>query len=681
MMFENFFLGWQQDIKLAMVPPVLCAIFRLLFIYLDGPKKLGQWDKGQLRDCFAYGFWWGMDIHSRYYLLSLVLATLPGAVFPAFYVYGSTVRLVLFTIYAVAIYAAFIGRRIYWYHFHDVYNRNMWLGKNADKRNLLDIFFNQNHGALLLLSLLPVTALAVLAGQAIMNTPLVPWLQADNAIAQYGANTLMFLASIAIYYWFNFGGTFRHRLKPEWDEVPPNVKNDAFLGKATMDDFVNLKIIFKHPVPEFMDKSDEEAAKGIKRLAPGFQGEPEENPLEYFKHEAKGAKITKPRHIFFVLEESHCQAIYDDIYSMLHITKYTKALRAEKDAVVFNNFQPAGLISQTALSGLLLGFYDCDIELNENKDMWQADLAKLPTALGAQLQRLGYKTHFWYGGSLNWGSLMHFTPAIGFDQSLGGPEYCPEDAPQTWLGVYDHIFLAETAKKIIAEDKGEYEFHFVYTTSNHGPYNLPYEEMGITEQEAVPELAGSLKQGDGDMRRFAGILYADKAVADFVKTMRDKYPDSLFILSSDHASAQIPVDKGILPRRDKTLREHLLTSFSMHHPELKQQWFSGDADKRLGEHLSILPTIMELIAPQGFTYYSLKPSLFEAADHVVTPYSWMNHETLGFYKDMTSQQLAASDKDIPMAAETAEYLEERTSLQDITAWMVKHPEVFVKEKQ
>ena len=34
-----------------------------------------------------------------------------------------------------------------------------------------------------------------------------------------------------------------------------------------------------------------------------------------------------------------------------------------------------------------------------------------------------------------------------------------------------------------------------------------------------------------------------------------------------------------------------------------------------------------------------------------------------------------------MAAETAEYLEERTSLQDITAWMVKHPEVFVKEKQ
>ena len=182
-MFENFFLGWQQDIKLAMVPPVLCAIFRLLFIYLDGPKKLGQWDKGQLRDCFAYGFWWGMDIHSRYYLLSLVLATLPGAVIPAYYVYGSGVRLVLFTIYAVAIYAAFIGRRIYWYHFHDVYNRNMWLGKNADKRNLLDIFFNQNHGALLLLSLVPVTALAVLAGQAIMNTPLVPWLQADNAIA------------------------------------------------------------------------------------------------------------------------------------------------------------------------------------------------------------------------------------------------------------------------------------------------------------------------------------------------------------------------------------------------------------------------------------------------------------------------------------------------------------------
>ena len=38
--FEAFFAGWQMDLRLAVVPPILCAIFRFIFIYLDGPKKI-----------------------------------------------------------------------------------------------------------------------------------------------------------------------------------------------------------------------------------------------------------------------------------------------------------------------------------------------------------------------------------------------------------------------------------------------------------------------------------------------------------------------------------------------------------------------------------------------------------------------------------------------------------------
>ena len=69
--FAGFFGGWQQDLRLAIVPPVLCAVFRFLFIWLDGPKKLSAWKGSQLRTCFSYGFWWGMDINSRFYLLTL----------------------------------------------------------------------------------------------------------------------------------------------------------------------------------------------------------------------------------------------------------------------------------------------------------------------------------------------------------------------------------------------------------------------------------------------------------------------------------------------------------------------------------------------------------------------------------------------------------------------------------
>ena len=64
-MFAEFFYGWQQDIRLALIPPILCAIFRLIFICKDGPKKLSEWSGEQLKICFSYGFWWGLDINSR----------------------------------------------------------------------------------------------------------------------------------------------------------------------------------------------------------------------------------------------------------------------------------------------------------------------------------------------------------------------------------------------------------------------------------------------------------------------------------------------------------------------------------------------------------------------------------------------------------------------------------------
>lgn len=671
--FAGFFAGWQQDVRLAVVPPLLCALFRYLFIRLDGPKKISEWSGKQLRTCFSYGFWWGMDINSRFYLLTLIAVTLPGAFITAYYAMGTTVRLILFVLYGIVLYIAFMGKMLFYYHFHDVYNRNMWLGKNADKKNLLDIFFNQNHGWRILAGLLPYSAALYLLGGWLQSLPLAELPVMSGTWAQYALNTGIFLFTIALYYWFNFGGTFRHRHKPEWDEVPPVVKQDIFLAKATMDDLVALKIVWKHPAPECMAKSEAAMAQDIRLVQPVFSGKATDNPLLHFRRQAKGAKIDKPSHIFFILEESHCQSLYDATYDMVDIVKYTKALRQEKSAFVINNFQPAGMISQTALGSILLGIYDCDVELNENKIIWDASLEKLPTAMAYQLGKLGYRTSFWYGGSLNWGSLVHFAPAAGFDKAYGGPEICPPDSPQTWLGVYDHIYLQAVADKIQQEADGRPEFHFVYTTSNHGPYAIPYETYGIHEEDALRLPLGDLKSGDMDVRRFTGILYADKAIGDFVEKMRQLYPDSLFVLTGDHSAAVAPLDKGLIPRKDMLLRERILTSFSLHHPQLKQEFFAGNI---LGEHQNILPTLMELIAPAGFEYYSLKSPLTEKIDHVVTPYSWMTARDIGYYKDNVWQQLAASKEEVPMENGNMKYEDEQSAWQEITGWLLQHPDLL-----
>lgn len=93
-MFELFWQGMQQDFKLMLVAPLVCAIFRLVFIWIYGPKKTpkGEWRKWF--ECFRYGFWWGLDFNAYVFLYAMVLVSLPGAFIPVYYELGDTVRLV-----------------------------------------------------------------------------------------------------------------------------------------------------------------------------------------------------------------------------------------------------------------------------------------------------------------------------------------------------------------------------------------------------------------------------------------------------------------------------------------------------------------------------------------------------------------------------------------------------------
>lgn len=671
-MFDAFFMGWQQDIKIAILPPLMCAIFRLAFILYFGPKKFNEWGYNRLYHCFRYGFWWGMDFNAYVYLVSLVLVSIPGVFFSSWFDMGDNIRIGAVTVYLVVLYVLFWTRMIFYYHYQDIINKNILFGKNADKKNLADIFFNQNNGIWILLSFIPYIAVCTGLGQMVLSIPQIGFVALENAYWQYTCNILMFISSLAIFYWFRYGGTFRHRLKPEWDEVPPVVKEEVFLGKATMDDLIALELVLKHPVPEFVRKDDEVAKASIKHICPDFTGGTD-NPLFRFRHIAKGPRIKKPKHIFYILGESQCQTPFDGIYDKLHLMDASKKFQQEKGTVTFSNFLPAGMISQTALGSILLGLYDCDLELNESKALWDCDTNKIPTALALQMKKLGYHTSFWYGGSLNWGSLMHFVPGAGFDEAHGGPDFCPPGSPSTWLGVYDHIYLNSIAEIIKKNEDNTPQFHFIYTTSNHGPYNLPYGDYGLNIDELMPEMPKKLRRDNREARRFMGVCYADRCIMDFVEDMRKEYPDSLFIVTGDHSAAVLPYDKGVIPRNYQTIRERMLTAFYIHHPDLTKAMFAHNV---LGEHQNILPTIMELIAPEGFEYYSIKPSLFEKIDHVVTPYSWMDAKYIGSYLDKTRQQLASSLEPVDTEVDVEEFAEERTSLEDITGWLVRHPEMI-----
>ena len=666
-MFAYFFAGIQQDLKLTLIAPLFCALFRLLFILIDAPVKSprGAWRKW--RECFRYGFWWGLDFNAYVFLYSMALVSLPGAFLPAYFAVGDTVRTVGLLVYLAVIYTAFAGKLIFWHHFHDTFNATLKLAGHADKKNFADIFFHEDHGVRILLGYLPVLALGYVLTRALLAIPCVPYVTLGSPVLQYALNTAVFLAAILLFYWLRYGGTLHHRNKPEWDEVPEIVKKDAFFGKAAMDDLVAFELAVRATVSPALRHTDAESAKVLAPILPRALGAGE-NPLALFRRTAKGAKIKKPSHIFLLFGESHAQAPFDDIYARLGIMAGSKALRAEPHTVAIENFLSGGLVSRPSLVSLLTGVFDANMELNEIKNFW----SKSPlTCLPRQLRRLGYRSEFWYGGALNHGSLEHFLPPLGFDAVHAGPDFCPKDAPRTWLGIYDHVFMAQAARRIAADTDETPVLHILYTTSNHGPYGLPYEKYGYDVEKVMPEAPDAVKNDKAAQKCLASAYYADQVLARFVREMREKFPDSLFIITGDHASGVIPFADGIIERREPSFRDVFLTSFAMLHPELTPEMLPNS----IGCHENILATLIELIAPAGFAYESVFPPLTEPLAHVVTPYCWLTKDALGDYKSGTAQPLAPSAGPVPTRTEVR-FTAEHDALVELSAYLVRHPELL-----
>ncbi len=672
MHFALFFEGIQEDFLLAAIPPVLCAVFRLAFVLVYAPPQSRRAGWRRWLECFRYGFWWGMDLNAYVFLALMVLVSIPAAFIPGYLAMDSLARIIILDIYCVALYLAFMGKMIFYYHFHDTFNPSIKLGLHADKKNFADIFFHQNHGFWILLGLVPYVALCSWLAAQLIALPEVPYVSLTSPELQYALNFVVFVAAILVFYWFRYGGTLNHRNKPEWDEVPESVKQDVFMGKAAIDDLEALKLALKYPVNEMLHHED---AESLSLLAPVLQEEisAEENPLQQFRRVAAGARISRPRHIFLLMGESHAQAPLDPQYRELHLMDASRELRAEPHTLAIDSFLPGGMRSRPSLVSMSLGIFDVDLELNEDKRFWERTV---PISMPRQLRRLGYRTEFWYGGALNHGSMEHFMPATGFDVCHAGPSLVDEKAPRTWLGIYDHVFLEAAAERIKAEDDGEPVFHFVYTTSNHGPYKLPFKELGVDIDEWMPELSRSLRY-DGNARRcMASCRYADDALIHFLQKMREVYPDSLFIVTGDHAANVIPHGKGLLSDSVENLREGVLTTFAISHPELTPDMLAGNT---IGGHMNILPTIMELVAPAGFEYYSLMPPLTEPIDHVVTPYCWMTRDTIGDYRSGLAQQLAPSAGELPVERMTR-FQAERDAWCELTGWMVRHPELMVSRE-
>ena len=674
-MSEQFFLSLQQNIKLMIWVPILSTIFRLLFMRVYNPYSTwtGRWKSvlGALR----YGFWWGMDFDAYVFLVPLVFVTIPALWFDTYHQYEDMVRLIGLTMYSCVVYAAFAGKMIFYKHFHDTYNYMVHYGKHAEKHNLIDVFFNQDRGALVLVGFIPVAIISWIVGHAFLSLPSIPYPAINSIWMTVVWNILLVVVSVIGFYWFRYGGTLSHDDKPEWDTIPTVVKEDIFFARATVPDLCALETVYKNPLRSEYTATEEDINDAISRVVPSKYKDiwhQLDNPLYAFKRIAKGPKISKPKHIFFIVGESIPQWSLDETHKLLNICPGLWNFKNQQHTVQIPNFLPAGNVSRPSIVSLMSGIYDAGLEINERENFWKG---AFPTSFAHQMKQLGYQTIYWYGGNASYGNFNHFGKAQGFDRVESASIFCGPNAPKTWVGVYDHIFLENIAQQIKEIDAPT--FHFIYTTSNHGPYKMEDDLFDYGPQKVMPDVGEDLRSNKTRNKELATYRYSDKAIFTFVESMQQFYPDSLFIVTGDHSNLFGSLNNTSLIHRDYTLRDTFCTVGLLQHPELDGNMIVTQE----GTHMSLMPTIIEVIAPKGFEYYSITPSLFdEQPETLVTPYQWINNTMMGDVRMDYGESNIPSAEPITQIRPIDNHADTARDWSLLTTWLINHESTLFSKK-
>ena len=668
-MSEQFFLSLQQNIKLMIWAPLLATIFRIIFIivYNPYPSLRGRWQS--LIGALRYGFWWGMDFDAYVFLIPLVLITIPGLWFDIYHQYEDLIRITALILYSCVLYAAFAGKMIFYKHFHDTYNYMVHYGNHAEKRNLIDVFFYQDKGAFVLLGFIPISLASWYMGRLFLALPSIPYpgYYLTDTWMIVGWNILIVVLSIILFYWFRYGGTLSHDDKPEWDTIPTVVKEDIFFARATVPDLCALETVYKNPLRSEYTASEEDINDAIKRIVPNEYKDTWQqldNPLYAFKKITKGPKIKKPKHIFFIVGESIPQWSLDETHKLLNICPGLWDFKSQPHTVQIPNFLPAGNVSRPSIVSLMSGIYDAGLEINERESFWKG---VFPTSFAHQMKRLGYQTIYWYGGNASYGNFNHFGKAQGFDRVESASIFCGPDAPKTWVGVYDHVFLENIEQQI--KSINEPTFHFIYTTSNHGPYKMEDSLLDYDPEKVMPDVGEDLRSNKTRNKELATYRYSEKAIFTFVEAMKKAFPDSLFIVTGDHSNLFGSLNNTSLIRRDYTLRDTFCTVALLQHPDLNQDMIVSSK----GTHMSLMPTIIEAIAPKGFEYYSIAPSLFEdQPETLVTPYQWITDSLIGDVRGDYGESNVATTEPVEPVRPIDNHADNARDWTLLTMWLINH---------
>lgn len=305
----------------------------------------------------------------------------------------------------------------------------------------------------------------------------------------------------------------------------------------------------------------------------------------------------KPKRIFFILGESHSAWPLFEEYSNLNLMPQTKELL--KDSLYSKSALPSGGGTMAAVTTLISGVPFSGRELQS------AANANTDFALAPILKKLGYTCDFYYAGQSTWRQIGEFAKYFGFDRFIGGQEMGTRYNKVEW-GVRDKDLF----EHILSQNIPEHSFSFILTVSNHEPYDVDLISEGYP-----------YKLDTKNQKRLAHTWYADKYIGIFVKRILEKYPDSLIIITGDHPSRTSPENLVLSTDASPCVPVIFYGDF------IKQNNLKKEVQDT--SQLDIYPTLIEILAPDGFKYKAWGESILNDSERKLMPISSFNIKSNG----------------------------------------------------
>ncbi len=311
-------------------------------------------------------------------------------------------------------------------------------------------------------------------------------------------------------------------------------------------------------------------------------GAVEITPERSICREAPGTANPPPDHIFVVIMESYDAWPLEDKYASMNLVPEGRKLA--HDGLHVRGALPATGSSFSSFLGISSGLHDTD----------GRHQAPFPTAMAPIFNSLGYTTRLFIGDPSNWHDSQDVADRQGFQQYYGANEIATHF--QTGQSRAHDREVFDFVRMQLRDEKRS--LNVIRTISNHGPYEVDLDREECNVEPVHPAVESRLSEL---LRVLYGHLkYSDKCLGTFVRQVLARHPNSLFVITGDHAGHSFP-------NTHPTEFERICVPIILYGPQVL-------AGLQLPKgvvacHMDITPTIVDLAAPRGFAFSSLGSDL------------------------------------------------------------------------